>query len=73
MTPPPDHEIILGSYVRAEGRLTLEQLHAIFSRIEERRLDTARATLERLGFIESMPGGGHRITESGLRHWHEED
>ena len=69
----PDHEAILGSYFRAEGPLTVEELHATYSRINPRRLDRAAAMLEKLGYIEAVSEGGHMITPKGVTHWREDD
>jgi hypothetical protein len=64
-----DADIILGSYARAEGPQTLDQLYATYPRIDRDRLARAAADLEVRGLIRAAPGGGHEVTRAGLKRW----
>lgn len=69
MQSPED--AILCSYYRArdEEPVTIEVLERNFPRIASSVLSSIGARLERLGWIESVSGRGHRITTAGIQRY----
>jgi predicted transcriptional regulator of viral defense system len=55
-----------------DGILTIEEIEHRHPKIDSSRLMSLGASLERLGWIESAIGGGHRITEAGRERYLED-